>query len=336
MSDEKLPAGDLSVPEKPSFLDYVETFLPFKIPRIALPQTAQNLDKAIGRIVLAKGEATAAGLGRSRLIADARAKAQVAVIAAGTKAAVEEIKAREGGLRDRAIEAAVGEFCIEQENRERIVELAADQLRVDPPKVDAKFEIDDDWLHDFSQKAAKVSREDMQTLWARVLAGEIREPGSFSLRVLHSISLLSTREARLIHEHMDLVVSDRAIFHNDKKLSSFDALLELEAMDVIQGTNIGMTLTLTLVPDRRSYIYLGAEDALGLISSTEAKVTLNDVCTLTPFGKALALLAKRKARVGIDKMIADQLRGADRKILLIKLGKTISEGSREIVSQEEL
>lgn len=45
-------------------------------------------------------------------------------------------------------------------------------------------DIDQDWLDDFSDKSKRCGKEEVQTLWARVLAGEANKPGSFSKRTL--------------------------------------------------------------------------------------------------------------------------------------------------------
>ena len=42
--------------------------------------------------------------------------------------------------------------------------------------------VDDDWLLRWRDSAGRVSSEELQTLWGRVLAGEIKSPGTFSLR----------------------------------------------------------------------------------------------------------------------------------------------------------
>ena len=43
-------------------------------------------------------------------------------------------------------------------------------------------DISKDWLNEFRGIACKKSSEDAQNLFSKVLAGEIRKPGSFSLR----------------------------------------------------------------------------------------------------------------------------------------------------------
>ena len=52
-----------------------------------------------------------------------------------------------------------------------------------------------DWLIDFFEKAGDISDEDVQLLWAKVLAGEIKHPGSFSQKTLRILLDLEPYQA---------------------------------------------------------------------------------------------------------------------------------------------
>lgn len=55
---------------------------------------------------------------------------------------------------------------------------------------------DPDWILDFLDLAQNVSTEDMQELWALLLSGELKQPGSFTRRTLQTVKMLSVEEAR--------------------------------------------------------------------------------------------------------------------------------------------
>lgn len=57
-----------------------------------------------------------------------------------------------------------------------------------------------DWFVRFFEDAGNISDEQMQELWAKVLAGEIKQPGSFSLRTLEVLRNLSKEEAEILQE----------------------------------------------------------------------------------------------------------------------------------------
>ena len=78
-----------------------------------------------------------------------------------------------------------------QENIEAVARKAIPDLRPD-----AKPEgMTDDWMTAFFDHAKKISDEQVQSLWAKILAGEANAPGSFTKRVLQAVSLLEKHEA---------------------------------------------------------------------------------------------------------------------------------------------
>lgn len=80
-----------------------------------------------------------------------------------------------------------------QENIEEITRKAIPDLRPDArPEA-----IDDDWMTAFFDYAKKVSDDQMQSLWAKILAGQANAPGSFKKRVLQSVALLEKEDAEL-------------------------------------------------------------------------------------------------------------------------------------------
>nr|VFK59596.1 MAG: TIGR03899 family protein [Candidatus Kentron sp. TUN]VFK68062.1 MAG: TIGR03899 family protein [Candidatus Kentron sp. TUN] len=54
---------------------------------------------------------------------------------------------------------------------------------------------DSDWITRFFRIAEDISTEQMQALWGRVLAGEVKQPKSYSLRTLDVLRNMSQEEA---------------------------------------------------------------------------------------------------------------------------------------------
>ncbi|MGJ8691612.1 MAG: TIGR03899 family protein [Thalassotalea sp.] len=55
---------------------------------------------------------------------------------------------------------------------------------------------DQDWFSSFIPLAENISNQTMQGLWAKILAGEISKPGSFSLKALTVFRNMSIRDAK--------------------------------------------------------------------------------------------------------------------------------------------
>jgi hypothetical protein len=69
-------------------------------------------------------------------------------------------------------------------------------------------ELKQDWMENFISHAAKAGDEDAETLWARILAGEVNKPGSYSKRTLDVLSLMTQQEAELFVKAGQYAVSD--------------------------------------------------------------------------------------------------------------------------------
>lgn len=59
---------------------------------------------------------------------------------------------------------------------------------------------DFDWYMRFFDGVGNISNESMQSLWARILSGEVSQPGSFSLRALETLRNMTQREAEVFRD----------------------------------------------------------------------------------------------------------------------------------------
>lgn len=80
-----------------------------------------------------------------------------------------------------------------QLNLETVTAFAAEELKNEQPVTDEP--LDEDWTTRFFNIAEDISNEEMQALWGRILAGEIKKPKSYSLRTLELLKNLSKEEA---------------------------------------------------------------------------------------------------------------------------------------------
>lgn len=68
-------------------------------------------------------------------------------------------------------------------------------------------EPDHDWTAQFFSGVQDVSSEEMRVLWAKVLAGEVRSPGSTSIKTLNILKVLDPRTAKLFQRLCSLSMS---------------------------------------------------------------------------------------------------------------------------------
>jgi hypothetical protein len=155
----------------PTFSNWLAHLLGFQLPAIPLPQTAKNLDKAVGSIFLAAGDNVIA-----------RIKANSERVIAGGKIRVDGMYRTEDERR-------------KLQNRADVTALAIREFSTSSSFEDAQTEIDEDWLNLFARIAEDKSSEELKSLFGRILAGEVRRPGAFSLRTLQFLSTLSRAHA---------------------------------------------------------------------------------------------------------------------------------------------
>ena len=90
-------------------------------------------------------------------------------------------------------------------NARTVLEAAADELgdkEVDDHEPDA------DWTARFFDYVQDVSSEEMQKIWAKILAGEVETPGRTSLRTLSILRNMSQSEAKSFAGFMKFRISD--------------------------------------------------------------------------------------------------------------------------------
>ena len=96
-------------------------------------------------------------------------------------------------LHRRALIRFVAEEAKRQENIERITEKAIPLLGASASPQD----IDNDWITNFFDKCRIISDDEMQSMWAKVLAGEADSPGSYTKRTLNMLGSLDKSDAEL-------------------------------------------------------------------------------------------------------------------------------------------
>lgn len=80
-----------------------------------------------------------------------------------------------------------------QENIEAVADKAVDLLEGEEA-VTAE-PVEQDWMLRFFNSVEDVSNEQMQEIWAKVLAGEVKRPGTYSLRTLETLHNMTQSEA---------------------------------------------------------------------------------------------------------------------------------------------
>ena len=167
----------------------------------------------------------------------AKAQAEADVIKAEAQIEITE-------LHRRAFSRFVAEEAKRQDNMENITDKAIPLL----DKTAEPQKMDDDWITNFFDKCRIVSDEEMQILWARILAGEANSPGAFSKRTVNLLGSLDKTDAQLftklcgftwvIGSISPLIFDEQASIYNTHRIN-FDTLKHLDSIGLISFEPLG-------------------------------------------------------------------------------------------------
>ena len=168
------------------------------------------------------------------------------------------------------------------ENVEEIVSKAKQQFA--PDEQVSEEPVEKDWMTRFLNIAEEVSDVDMQEIWGRVLAGEIKKPKSYSLRTLEVLRHLSKEEAALIMKVSNYQVALDLLSTEDFAVSLIDRIT-LDDIGVICGEELVRTY---IIPSK------------GKISFELNKQALINI--YAPIGVKIDLKGFKMSKAGIEIM----------------------------------
>lgn len=147
-------------------------------------------------------KADKAGLGTAREVevSQAMTKSRVTLIEAATIAVANQIS--ENPELARKALAVFDRMNAQYDNTAATMVLVAEELKSEaapalPTSIDGPDTLDEDLLNRWEQYAGAASSERAREKWARVLASEIRAPGTFSIKSLRVIDEIDPEVARL-------------------------------------------------------------------------------------------------------------------------------------------
>lgn len=176
------------------------------IPSVPLPPAVKrSLWKALGTLINGAADIPVAWLESKSQLIRAETAAHSLVLSEMAKAVSSKISSDEQ-LKERAFNHFGTRIFKEQQNRESIAKNTLEELNSDPPNKESNQEIDEDWLDMFSRIAEKRSNQDMQLYLAKLLAGEIKKPGSFDPSTVEVLSKLTPSLAKTFQEFCNISI----------------------------------------------------------------------------------------------------------------------------------
>lgn len=218
----------------------------------------------------------------------AKAEAEAGLIKAKSKIEITD-------LHRRAMHRFVEEEANRQENMEEITRKSLPHLAEESNPEN----MEDDWVTNFFDKSRIVSDEEMQSIWAQVLAGEANAPGSFSKRTVNLLGDLDKRDAELFHtlcrfgwifgNFTPLVFDTQEKIYNDLGIN-FGSLSHLDSLGLIHFNWVS-GFNWQRLPKNSAVAYCGQVLPLTMSKETDNTLYIGNVL-LTQAGQELARVVK--------------------------------------------
>jgi hypothetical protein len=177
------------------------TGIPAPIRKNALKAFAQLCTAAID-VPIARLEGAAAEI-------RAQTKARVALISKSGQKLSDQLTVPEQ-FAEAASHKVAQKIVREKLNVQKISHIAYEDLKCETkcqPDSFAESNISDDWLNTFEREASTKSSEEMQVLFGKILAGEIRKPSSFSIRTIQLMGQLDSNVAKVFADFCAMTVT---------------------------------------------------------------------------------------------------------------------------------
>lgn len=177
-------------------------------------------------------------------------------------------------LSNSAADAVRGEI-----NTSKAVIFAEDILSNDS-QIPPERPIDEDWLFTWRDLAGKVSAEDLQRLWGGILAGEVKSPGTFSIRTLEFLRGLSKWDAEQIGQLARYVVEGCIIRSQSQYLEThdipFSKILAMQDLGLLSGVEaLGLTRQYRTATPNKFLVALRSHGKALLVENADATKELS-------------------------------------------------------------
>lgn len=272
-----------------------------------------DLGKPIDTLINKISDATGVLYEPRRIRRRAEAESEAAITSAKAKAAADIIKAESEieitDLHRRAVQRLIREEAKRQKNMEDIITKAIPDVN-ENAKPDS---VEDDWFANFFDKSPIVSDSEMQNLWARVLAGEANNPGTYSKRTVNLLAGLDKSDAKLFTQlcgfgwmigNVTPLVFDKGAAIYNRHGINFETLSDLESIGLVQFSGIADFQRRNL-PKRFTVLYYGKPLSLEMPGNADNALGIGKTL-LTKIGQELAPICGSKPVEGFYEYVTDQ------------------------------
>ena len=287
---------NLKVPAIDKLLDYAAS----GIGAVAGPMLATWKARKEAEALRIKSEAEADSL---KLIADAQAEARH-TLAAPDEAGRGVLEIDQDGIRQRI------EFQ-ERKRQANIASVVGEAAAELGDKEVPDLEPDPDWTARFFDGVQDVSSEDMRKIWAKILSGEVEEPGRTSLRTLDILKNMAKEDALMFGEICNFVVDDFIFFPEEYQSNhpnlSYGKVIFLQETGLVYHSTF-LSKVMKFDEQRNSNFFTYQDYFLRIFSKDNRKEVDVPTVLLTGSGRELHRIVERAPQLDYLRAFARFLR----------------------------
>jgi hypothetical protein len=194
-----------------------------------------------------------------------------------------------------------------QTNRESIAEKSISYMIQDGLEKPLLSAPSDDFMNNFERISENSSSTDMQNLFAKILSGECRKPGSFSLSALNVFSVMDKPLASAIEKANSWVFDNYNFIVFSGPFTSgvyLDVIMQLSDFNLIRFGTLGKNFKM---PDSGSYGFSIGHKGF-VLNDEPGRDFRIDAAILTPVGEQVMSIIDKTPQDTDITLIAEQLK----------------------------
>jgi len=214
-----------------------------------------------------------------------------------------------------AVESVVIADTVRREANVTRALLQAEEALESDPQVPPDAKVNEDWLYRWRDSASQVSTEELQNLWGRLLAGEVKAPGTYSLRTLEFLRNLSQQEAEAVSKLSQFVI-EGAIYRQAQDLLeaqglSYGFLLYMQQLGIVAGVEaVGIEVMWKSLDKAKFARALKCNSVVLVATADNPELTIKlPIYQLTAVGSQVLSLGKFEPNVAYLEKVAEHLKG---------------------------
>jgi len=233
-----------------------------------------------------------------------------------------------------------------QKNIESVAAGAAELLS-DCHALNNDREVEQDWINEYFDKVKLVSSSEMQLIWSKILAGEVQNPGTYSIRTMNVLKEMSKDEANLFSRfaeiRLDQPIKNDCFVYKDLKDDFLVELLGMTYEKVKLLESIGLIytdlgLTLKFGPSERP-MNVAFEHGKLLVSfecEANAKVKSLPIIGFTKVGYELSRMVEVKENMVLVKAMKEFMQTEGVKVKTFDILQREGNGRYRVSEEREI